>query len=222
MAPSDILCLYGPPESGKSTLLHLLSKLITRPRSRYIGRCEVMNSNILSSRPPPFPLSSVGLCIERDLFDDNFTAYEQLWFIGKLRSVPTYTLYAQIFFISKLLQLDKSYLQKKIRYLSGGNRRKVSVACALLASPNLLLIDEPTRCLDPRVGKSLLLGLQFLVHNLQITLLFTSKKVEEHLLIADFVLQMSSKADGRFWHSSKPLSEVLSVKIIYSVTRRPV
>ena len=219
MAPSDILCLYGPPESGKSTLLHLLSKLITRPRSRYIGRCEVMNSNILSSRPPPFPLSSVGLCIERDLFDDNFTAYEQLWFIGKLRSVPTYTLYSQIFFITKLLQLD-SHLYKKIRHLSGGNRRKVSVACSLLASPNLLLIDEPTRCLDPRVGKSLLLGLQFLVHNLQISLLFTSKKVEEHLLIADFVLQMSSNTDGLFRHTSRPLSEVLSVKIIYDFFNR--
>ena len=194
MAPSDILCLYGPPESGKSSLLHLLSKLISRPRSRYIGHCEVMNSDILSSRPPPFPLGSLRLCIERDLFDDNFSAYEQLWFIGKLRSVPSQTLYAQIFFITKLLQLD-AHLDKKIRYLSGGNRRKVSVACALLASPNLLLIDEPTRCLDPSVAKSLLLALQFLVHNLKISLLFTSKKVEEHLLIADSVLQMSPKTE---------------------------
>ena len=178
-----------------------------------------MGSNILSRTPPPFPLGSVGLCIEKDLFDPNFTAIQQLWFTGKLRSVPSSTLYSQIFFITKLLQLD-GHLEKKICHLSGGNRRKVSVACSLLASPNLVLIDEPTRSLDPRVGKTLLLGLQFLVHHLHTSLLFTSKKVEEHLLIADQVLQMSSKSYSLHEHSSKPLAEVFTVKIIYSFFKK--
>lgn len=53
-----------------------------------------MQSNILSERPTPFPMGSVSLCIEKDLFDPNFTAYQQLWFIGKLRSVPTPILYS--------------------------------------------------------------------------------------------------------------------------------
>ena len=94
------------------------------------------------------------------------------------------------------------------------------MACSLLASPNLVLIDEPTRSLDPRVGKTLLLGLQFLVHHLHTSLLFTSKKVEEHLLIADQVLQMSSKSYSLHEHSSKPLAEVFTVKIIYSFFKK--
>ena len=58
----------------------------------------------------------------------------------------------QIFYLSKLFDLEE-HLHKKVKQLSGGNKRKAALSLALLGSRPLLIIDEPTRGLDPAVSR---------------------------------------------------------------------
>ena len=58
----------------------------------------------------------------------------------------------QVFYLSKLFDMGE-HLFKKISQLSGGNKRKAAVSAALMGAPPLLIIDEPTRSLDPAVSR---------------------------------------------------------------------
>lgn len=71
----------------------------------------------------------------------------------------------------------KEYLFKKIKNLSGGSKRKASLCTALIGAPPLLIVDEPTRSLDPVVSQEVMLAIHFMVHKLNSTFIFTSKKI---------------------------------------------
>ena len=80
------------------------------------------------------------------------TLFYYLCFAGQLKGLTNLHLTQQIFYVSKLFDLEE-HLFKQIKHLSGGNRRKAVLAAALLGAPPLLIIDEPTRSLDPAVLK---------------------------------------------------------------------
>lgn len=58
----------------------------------------------------------------------------------------------QIFYLAKLFDME-DHLFKKIKHLSGGNKRKAALSAALLGAPPLFIMDEPTRSLDPAVAR---------------------------------------------------------------------
>lgn len=155
--------------------------------------------------------------MENDHFEEGFTLFYHLFLLAKLKGLANDHAYKQIFYISKLLDLE-AHLFKKIYTLSGGTKRKASISATLIGGPNLILIDEPTKNLDPIVAKNLLLALHFFVKMLNRSLIYTSKKREELYLVADSVLELHKSEGLQINHVMESLNRKLRIKLIYSNT----
>ena len=110
----------------------------------------------------------------------------------------------------------EEHLFKNIEHLSSGNQRKAALSVGLLRAPHLLIIDDPTRSLDPAVSKEVLLALHFLVNQLGITLLYSSKQMREVNLIADSVVRLAPPS-VRHPVSSYKVGESSQVEMVYSI-----
>jgi ABC-2 type transport system ATP-binding protein len=138
----EFIALLGPNGAGKSTLFQLLSGLFV-PDS---GRIEVMGHDML--RHPVPALAKLGIVFQQPTLDLELTVTANLLFHGGLHGIPRAVAQARI--ANELARLGlKERAHDKAAQLSGGNRRRVELARALLHEPSVLLMDEATVGLDP-------------------------------------------------------------------------
>lgn len=130
ISPGECIGLLGINGSGKSTLLNILAGGI-KADSGHFGFIE--NKGCLSFLPQENPL------IEELSSIDNI----KLWFQGKTRDILNET--NQTLFSS--LGID-TFLSKKVKDLSGGMKKRLSLAITMMSQPDLLLLDEPIAALD--------------------------------------------------------------------------
>jgi ABC-2 type transport system ATP-binding protein len=145
----EFIALLGPNGAGKSTLFQLLSGLFL-PDS---GRIEVMGHDM--SRDPVPALAGLGIVFQQPTLDLELTVRANLLFHAGLHGMPRSLAQARIG--DELTRLDlRESADDKTATLSGGNRRRVELARALLHQPQVLLMDEPTVGLDPASRGALL------------------------------------------------------------------
>lgn len=129
----------GPNGAGKSTTMKMLLGLIGCDRGRIEINGKEMNDNTRISI-----LKQVGSLIENPSYYGNLTACENLQISCMLRGLP----FKEIDRVLSLVRLD-SQKKKKAAHYSMGMKQRLGLANALLGSPKLILLDEPTNGLDP-------------------------------------------------------------------------
>ncbi len=170
--PGEFVALLGPNGAGKSTLFQLLSGLF----SADAGEIAVAGHDM--SRSPIPALSQLGVVFQQATLDLDLTVRANLRFHARLHGMASSTSGARIDEELQRLGLAERAADG-CRTLSGGNRRKVELARALLHSPRVLLMDEATVGLDPESRHSLLAYVRELCRKRDMGVLWATHLVDE-------------------------------------------
>lgn len=142
----EIVGLIGPSGSGKSTLI----KTMLGMEKADEGEALVLDYKM----PKREILSNIGYMAQSDALYEMLTGYENLEFFGKMKGVPSDKLKKEIEYIAEIVDLTDD-LKKLVSKYSGGMKRRLSLAIALIGSPELLILDEPTVGIDPSLRKNI-------------------------------------------------------------------
>lgn len=142
----EIVGLIGPSGSGKSTLI----KTMLGMEKADEGEALVLNYKM----PKREILSNIGYMAQSDALYEMLTGYENLNFFGRMKGVPSDKLKKEIEYIAEIVDLTDD-LKKLVSKYSGGMKRRLSLAIALIGSPELLILDEPTVGIDPSLRKNI-------------------------------------------------------------------
>jgi ABC-2 type transport system ATP-binding protein len=138
----EFIALLGPNGAGKTTLFQLLSGLFV-PDS---GRIEIMGQDMLHNPVPA--LAKLGIVFQQPTLDLELSVTGNLMFHAGLHGIPRAVAKSRIEAeLARLGLAERAH--DKTAQLSGGNRRRVELARALLHEPRILLMDEATVGLDP-------------------------------------------------------------------------
>jgi ABC-2 type transport system ATP-binding protein len=172
LEPGQRVVLLGPNGAGKSTLFQVLTGLFAADE----GDVEVAGASLRHA--PARALAAIGVVFQQMSLDLDLSVRRNLRFHAALHGLPRRVADARIAEDGRAAGLADD-LDRPVRELSGGNRRKVELVRALLHRPALLLMDEPTVGLDPKSRRELLAAIAADVRTRGSTVLWATHLVEE-------------------------------------------
>jgi ABC-2 type transport system ATP-binding protein len=176
-APGSVLGVLGPNGAGKTTTVRILSTLLTPDsgHARVAGLDVVREAAQLRSR--------IGLAGQNAAVDENLTGLENLTMVGRLYGNRRRAARARAAELLEQFGLTEAGGRVAKTY-SGGMRRRLDLAAALVARPPVLFLDEPTTGLDPRSRVELWTTIEALVAD-GTTVLLTTQYLDEADRLAD-------------------------------------
>ncbi|TWE04995.1 ABC-2 type transport system ATP-binding protein [Neobacillus bataviensis] len=144
--PGKIYGLIGPSGSGKTTLVKMIVGM-DRPTK---GEVQVLNTKV----PNLHLLQRIGYMAQADALYTDLTGEENLAFFASLFKLKNGAQKERIAYAADLVNLT-SDLKKKVQDYSGGMKRRLSLAVALIQDPQVLVLDEPTVGIDPELRLSI-------------------------------------------------------------------
>jgi ABC-2 type transport system ATP-binding protein len=172
-----VLGLLGPNGAGKTTTVRVLATLL-RPDS---GRATVLGYDVV--RDAQRLRHEIGLSGQYAAVDENLTGAENLWMFGRLYQLPSAEARTRAGELLEQFALSDAG-DRVVKTYSGGMRRRLDLASALIGRPRLLFLDEPTTGLDPRSRMGMWDVIRDLVRTGS-TLLLTTQYLEEADALAD-------------------------------------
>lgn len=200
--------LLGPNGTGKSTIIKILLGLL-KPNS---GTVSLAGYNIATQAN--IARSKIGIVPQYDNLDPDFTVYENLSVFARYFSIKKDDAKVQIAKLLKFANLTNKS-DYYVDHLSGGMRRRLIIARALINQPNVLILDEPTTALDPQARHLIWERLRQLKEE-GMTLLLTTHFMEEAARLCDrlCILHKGEKlAEG----SPKDLVAQLNTKYVIEI-----
>jgi ABC-2 type transport system ATP-binding protein len=172
LPPASFTALLGLNGAGKTTLF----SLITRLYDHRDGAIRVFGAEVRSN--PAAALERMGIVFQQSTLDLDLTVAQNLSYHAALRGMPRRRAHERIARESARMELQDR-LGEKVRQLSGGQRRRVEIARALLDEPDLLLLDEPTVGLDVASRQFLIDHVRGLCRERGIAVLWATHLIDE-------------------------------------------
>ncbi len=204
--PGALTAVIGPSGSGKSTLLKVVVG-VWRPTSgavKFDGRGLHAEYESLRSR--------IGMVPQEDVVHRGLTVAQALNIAAKLRMPPDTTETERHQVISRVLdELEMTeHAGTRVDKLSGGQRKRVSIAMELLTEPSLLLLDEPTTGLDPALDRSVMSMLRRLADAGRVIVVVTHSL--RFLDVCDQVLLLAPGGKAAYRGSPDDVGEAMGSK----------
>ncbi|MEJ8822815.1 ABC transporter ATP-binding protein [Variovorax humicola] len=172
LVPGQFVALLGPNGAGKSTLFQVLTGLFAADE----GEVEVAGHSL--GRSATAALRHIGVVFQQMSLDLDLSIRRNLLFQADLHGLPRRLARQRIEEGCAQLAVDAD-LDRKVRELSGGNRRKVELVRALLHQPSVLLMDEATVGLDPKSRLDLMKAMRANVKERGVCVLWATHRVDE-------------------------------------------
>lgn len=142
----QIMGLIGPSGAGKTTLV----KAILGMEKVDAGTTTVLGTPM----PNRKVMQRIGYMAQSDALYEDLTARENIRFFAELMSVPKQDLAGAIAHAAQVVNLNDA-LDRRVSAYSGGMKRRLSLAIALVQDPELLILDEPTVGIDPELRQQI-------------------------------------------------------------------
>ncbi|MCM1043579.1 MAG: ABC transporter ATP-binding protein [Corallococcus sp.] len=180
----ELFAFLGLNGAGKSTTINIICNLLENDSGEvYVeGLSADSNMNVIKSK--------IGVVFQHTVLDDKLTVYDNLRYRARLYGMSDKQFASSFDYLAEQLEF-KDLSRRPFDKLSGGQKRRVDIARALIHNPNILILDEPTTGLDPQT--------RILVWNLvnklrkerNLTVMLTTHYMEESA-DADYVVIMDS------------------------------
>ena len=177
VAPGTVLGLLGPNGAGKTTAVRVLTTLLSPDEGEVCVAGQDLRTDAAELR------RRIGLAGQYAAVDENLTGAENLTLVGRLNHLPTAEARSRATALLARFGLTEAGGRTAKTY-SGGMRRRLDLAAALVARPPVLFLDEPTTGLDPRSRIDLWSVIEDLVRD-GTTVLLTTQYLEEADRLAD-------------------------------------
>jgi ABC-2 type transport system ATP-binding protein len=176
--PGEIFGLLGPNGAGKSTTVHLAVGLLTPDE----GRVEIGAGG---SPADPAVRRRIGVAPQALAVYDQLTGRENVEFFGRMYGLSGAALSTRVGWALEFVQLADRARDRAVAY-SGGMKRRLNLAAALVHAPELLLLDEPTVGVDPQSRNAIFESIETLRAEGR-TVIYTTHYMEEAARLCDRV-----------------------------------
>jgi lipooligosaccharide transport system ATP-binding protein len=172
----------GPNGAGKSSTMRMIAAVspVSGGELRILGRDPAAEGPAIRGR--------LGVCPQDDTLDTELSVFDNLFIYGRYFGIPAAEVRERARELLEFVQLtDKS--GSKVEDLSGGMKRRLTIARSLINRPDLLLLDEPTTGLDPQ-ARHLLWDKLFRLKQTGVTLVITTHYMDEAEQLCDRLVVM--------------------------------
>ena len=180
----ELFAFLGINGAGKSTTISIMCGVQTKDSGQVLINDMNIDTNMKEIT------KELGVVFQYSVLDGYLSVYDNLISRASLYGITGQDAKKRIEYLSEILDFKK-LLNRRVGKLSGGERRRVDVARALLHEPKILILDEPTTGLDPQTRKTLWNVIDSLRKNKQMTVFLTTHYMEE-TVDADYIVILDS------------------------------
>jgi ABC-2 type transport system ATP-binding protein len=180
IAPGEIYGFLGPNGAGKSTTVHVLTTLLP-PTA---GRARVAGYDVVKDGPQV--RAAIGAALQEAALDPYLTGREHLRLQSALHGIKGEHRRRRIDQLLERVGLTQA-ADRKVRGYSGGMKRRLDLALALVHDPAIIFLDEPTTGLDPQSRNAVWVEVGRLAKEEGVTVFLTTQYLEEADVLADRV-----------------------------------